>query len=79
MMGSGVIRQHMNHGAVVAAGGGRPISHRLIELIETAIEDTMPVEVTESPTRRGDLMRALLPIFASVDENAFRRGKAAAL
>lgn len=76
MLGHGITRQAMRRGAVKPANGHRPISRGLIDAIDAVIDGALASH-HESITHeaRATLRARLIPIFASVDENAYQRGK----
>jgi hypothetical protein len=71
MLGFAMVRTTARVHPPTEAGSYRPASPGLVDMLDGAIKDTVPT--LEDTYVRG-LIRRLLPIFASVDENGHRRG-----
>lgn len=71
MLGFAMVRATARVNPPTADAPYRPASPGLVDMLDGAIKDTVPT--LEDTYIRG-LIRRLLPIFSSVDENAHRRG-----
>lgn len=79
MLGRGVTEQANANRAVMPANGRRPVSRGLIEVIDNLLESAAADHHVDIPHGLLATIRArLLPIFASVDQNAEERATYAA-